>query len=447
MAKEKFNLGKLLAENVSDLNTLGRDQIEYIDLDKLNGDPDNFYSIEGIEDLAANIALIGLQQPIRVRPDETDIGAYRIVSGHRRTAALRLLKNDDRAKWGHVACIVERDDISDAMQELRLIYANSDTRVMSSAEIAQQAERVTAIFEQLKADGVEFQGRIREHVAKVCNVSSSKLARLQAIRYHLIEQFCGPYEKGELSESCAYRISQEDSKVQQALAFTHGIRAVSSMTEQQLGNVIEQIKAPAKPSAAEPVESKEMHVVAHGRSFAILQNDHFNADDYLETLRKENEAFMEGMREFCGELLVSRLDMLAPNRTESINSLKRAYRNAGHLSRAGGYTGSNKGLRMETVKHGHITRSWAETWDALAMVALERMRYAVNFPDKCAPGAAGAWQPLSIVNEPKQGKRVILAGICDGEKVYSERVWRPLNAFEQDVYKFWAPINEPGWEG
>lgn len=47
MAKEKFNLGKLLAENVSDLNTLGRDQIEYIDLDKLNGDPDNFYSIEG----------------------------------------------------------------------------------------------------------------------------------------------------------------------------------------------------------------------------------------------------------------------------------------------------------------------------------------------------------------------------------------------------------------
>lgn len=38
MAKEKFNLGKLLAENVSDLNTLGRDQIEYIDLDKLNGD-------------------------------------------------------------------------------------------------------------------------------------------------------------------------------------------------------------------------------------------------------------------------------------------------------------------------------------------------------------------------------------------------------------------------
>lgn len=439
MAKEKFNLGKLLAENVSDLNTLGRDQIEYIDLDKLNGDPDNFYSIEGIEELAANIALIGLQQPIRVRPDETDIGAYRIVSGHRRTAALRLLKKDDAAKWGHVACIVERDDISDAMQELRLIYANSDTRVMSSAEIALQAERVTAIFEQLKADGVEFQGRIRDHVAKVCNVSSSKLARLQAIRYHLIEQFCGPYEKGELSESCAYRISQEDSKVQQALAFTHGIRAVSSMTEQQLGNVIEQIKAPAKAATAEPIDFKTLDKVIRGESF--------NADDYLETLRQENKAFMEGMREFCGELLVSRLDMLAPNRTESINSLKRACRNAGHLSRAGGYTGSNKGLRMETVKHGHITRSWAETWDALAMVALERMRYAVTFPDKCTPGAAGAWQPLSLLNEPKSGQRVIIAGICDGEKVYSERVWRPLNAFEQSVYKFWAPINEPDWEG
>ena len=55
--------------NVSDSDT-SREAIEYIGLDKLEADPGNFYSLTGLEDLAANIELCGLQQPIRVRPTE-----------------------------------------------------------------------------------------------------------------------------------------------------------------------------------------------------------------------------------------------------------------------------------------------------------------------------------------------------------------------------------------
>ena len=57
------------AGNVSKSDT-SRETIEYIGLNKLEADPGNFYSLAGLENLAANIELCGLQQPIRVRPTE-----------------------------------------------------------------------------------------------------------------------------------------------------------------------------------------------------------------------------------------------------------------------------------------------------------------------------------------------------------------------------------------
>ena len=75
---------------VSDLDT--REQLQYIPLDKLDQDPGNFYSLDGVEELAANIQLCGLQQPLRVR--EGEHGRYTIVSGHRRRAALALLAEE-----------------------------------------------------------------------------------------------------------------------------------------------------------------------------------------------------------------------------------------------------------------------------------------------------------------------------------------------------------------
>ncbi|MFR9223219.1 MAG: ParB N-terminal domain-containing protein [Flavonifractor plautii] len=115
--------------NVSDSDT-SREAIEYIGLDKLEADPGNFYSLTGLEDLAANIELCGLQQPIRVRP--TEDGRYVIVSGHRRWSALKLLRGTEGSgdRWASIPCIVERDEASQELRELRLILANSSTRVL-----------------------------------------------------------------------------------------------------------------------------------------------------------------------------------------------------------------------------------------------------------------------------------------------------------------------------
>lgn len=206
----KFDIVSVLGD-VSKLNT-ETEQIIRIPLDQIDPDPNNFYSLEGIEDLAGSIELIGLQQPLRVRPNGD---RWIIVSGHRRRAACMLIRDGGSDVFASgVPCIPEYGEASPAMQELRLIYANAMTRILSAAELSKQAERVTELLYELKNQGVEFSGRMREHVAKACQVSESKLARLHAIRTNLDPGLLSFFDGGALTEDAAYHLSRLPAEVQ-----------------------------------------------------------------------------------------------------------------------------------------------------------------------------------------------------------------------------------------
>lgn len=216
MAK-KFDMGdfaKALAQPVSESGT-ERAQIEYIDIDLLDSDSNNFYRLNDIPELADSIATIGLQQPILVRDGEN--GHVVIVSGHRRAAAIRLLLEDGRADMREVPCIREQDSASPALRELRLIYANSATRQLSSAEIAQQAEKVRELLYRLKEEGYEFPGRMREHVAEACNISKSKLARLEKIEKGLASCYRDAWKAGTLPEDTADALSSLPEATQERI--------------------------------------------------------------------------------------------------------------------------------------------------------------------------------------------------------------------------------------
>lgn len=216
----KFDLAAVLGD-VSKLDTGitpdGREQIEYIDIALIDPDPNNFYELTSISELAASIELLGIQQPLRVRDEADKPGRVMIVSGHRRRAALELLVKEGKDKFTSVPCIREANAGSAALQELRLIYANSDTRRLSSAEISKQAERVEALLYQLKEEGMEFPGRMRDHVAEACKVSKSKLARLKVIRDGLIENYRTLYEKNEIKENTAYTLAHLPHDMQERL--------------------------------------------------------------------------------------------------------------------------------------------------------------------------------------------------------------------------------------
>ena len=247
MAKTGFDLASILGD-VSKLDTglqpEGREQIEYIDLSLIDPDPNNFYAMTDIEELAANIELLGLQQPLRVRPNPDKPGRLIIVSGHRRRAALELLVGEGKSQFAQAPCIREAGDQSAALQELRLIYANSDTRKLTSAELSKQAERVEALLYQLKEEGMDFPGRMRDHVAEACKVSKSKLARLKVIREKLDKPFYQLYEKGTIAESVAYALAQQPVEIQRAV---HDYKCVGKngakyLREWEVDNVAENYK-------------------------------------------------------------------------------------------------------------------------------------------------------------------------------------------------------------
>ena len=210
------------------------EQIEYIDLDLIDPDPDNFYSLEGLDDLAANIELIGLQQPLRVRTGEA--GHVIVVSGHRRRAACMMLRDGGNEKFRRVACIREQGEVSEAMRELRLIYANASTRVMGAAELSKQAERVEMLLYKLKEEGTEFPGRMRDHVAQACQVSKSKLSRLHAIRSNMAPDLLSScFDGGLMAESVAYELSKHEIDTQRwsvdTYKATHPNSKISDMQE------------------------------------------------------------------------------------------------------------------------------------------------------------------------------------------------------------------------
>lgn len=218
--------------NVSKSDT-DRETIEYIGLDLIDDDPANFYRVDGLEELAANIELCGLQQPIRLRPAEG--GRYVIVSGHRRRAALALLAKDAPERWGKVPCIVERDEACPELRELRLILANSSTRVLSPAEVSKQAQRVELLLYQLKEQGYEFPGRMRDQVAAACQVSAPKLARLKVIREHLIPAYLERFDRNELPEQTAYALARMEPALQERLAAMLPTMPTGGRAEELLG--------------------------------------------------------------------------------------------------------------------------------------------------------------------------------------------------------------------
>lgn len=252
-ASRKFDLGELgkalagTAQHVPESDTAGREQIEYIDVDLLDSDPGNFYQLSDLDELAGNIATIGLQQPIRVRSGEN--GHVVIVSGHRRTAAIRQLVKEGRTDLREVPCIRETDDASPALRELRLIYANSSTRKLSAAEIGRQAEKVRELLYQLKEEGYEFPGRMRDHVAEACSISRSKLARLEKIFTKLAPCYKSLWEGGQLPEDTADALSSLPDEVQERIRRvcpkkTPTADAIRRMGEQLKGYLVPEFRCP-----------------------------------------------------------------------------------------------------------------------------------------------------------------------------------------------------------
>ena len=416
-----FDITSVL-KTVSDPNT-GKEQIEYIDLDRIDQDDRNFYSLDGLGDLAENIELIGLQQPLRVRPGEA--GRYIIVSGHRRRAACLMIRDGGSSMFDQgVPCIVDYGEASEAMRELRLIYANSSTRVMSASEISKQAERVTQLLYELKEQGVEFPGRMRDHVAEACRVSRTKLARLHAIRKNLIPELLINFDHGWIGETVAYRISQEDKKTQRALMHDQGA-LLQNLTTEGAERAIARVKRPdGDPGPATTTDA----------------GPGWNADAYLENRHREDDEFFEMLSENADNF-IWHLEALN-TRQEGIEKLKQTFRNRGGSTFELLWNGDANGLVLKRPERAQIRRTWTEVFDMLCTIALNRTAMelytkAENDEDKDPAPAAGT-DPEWHAGNPEHDGRYLCMVDMQTNRLHEQRCdWK-----DGTWYVYGNPIHE-----
>ena len=213
-----FDVSSIFAQQVQAVSKsdTGRELVQ-VDIDDLVGNDANFYAVDEnkLEELKNSIALSGIMDPPTVT--RTEDGKYRLISGHRRTAAVRALVAEGREDLRSVPVFV-RSPKSAAMEELELIMANSTARVLTSAEISQAAQRVERLLYDLKEQGVEFPGRMRDHVAEACNVSKTKLANLHRIEENLISDFKSKWALGKLPDATALELARCEPGLQMRLS-------------------------------------------------------------------------------------------------------------------------------------------------------------------------------------------------------------------------------------
>lgn len=386
----KFNIAALF-DDVPEINT-ERKQIEYIALSRVLPDPNNRYELNGIEELAANIEMFGLQQPLEVRPHEEREGYYTITSGHRRRAAMELLSMEE------APCIVVEACASPALQELRLIFANSDTRRMTPAELMWQAQRVKELFYALKEEGHEFPGRMRDHVAAVLQMSKSKLGRLEAIQNNLKPAgLRKAFELGQINESTAYEIAKRSVEVQE-LADEMPPVFMTCTTEEAL-KLLDKLECEAEENAKrKSAESVPKINTAPASGFNARQR----AEEYLEERYAEDATYFKLFAKLLDDFL-PRVPVMGVDRSENIKAFKIALGKRGAGSREIHWDTYGSGVTVSSLedKVPHLTRSWSAAYDVLAALAINRAKSNLNNPVPKINTGAPEWQ----TGEPeKSGK-------------------------------------------
>ena len=233
MGKRDFDLASAIAGIVSESNT-GTPEVKMIPLEDIIPNKGNFYAISDVQSLMDSIAMDGLHHyPLVMKHPEQD-GKWLLIDGERRYTACCKLVEEGNEDVKIIPCTI-KEYKSTAFAKLQLILSNSTNRVISSADLMKQAEQTEMLFYQLKEEGYEFPGRMRDKVAQACNVSTTKIAKLKVIREGLLADFMYLFEKNKLPEQAAYALARMPVEFQSRLASAMGSKI-------PFGHVFEQIQ-------------------------------------------------------------------------------------------------------------------------------------------------------------------------------------------------------------
>lgn len=215
-----FNLAEAagLDKIVSNLDTM---EITMVPMDLIDTNPKNFFSVDGVQDLAESIQVNGILQPLNlVRAGDR----YRIIAGHRR------FKAAGEVGLKEVPAII-LPDMSESMEWFMLIKTNTTARELTYVEKAESAARLKKHLVQMKAEGVKITGRLRDIVAEQLEISKTELARMEVIDKNLIPEAKTLLKSGRLNPSAAYAMAKTSAECQTEI-LEKGVNLISADIEE-----------------------------------------------------------------------------------------------------------------------------------------------------------------------------------------------------------------------
>ena len=203
MAKLKFD-----STIITDLKTAAYDSyidsLRMIEINDITPNEDNFYEMTEIEELADDIERQGLMSALVVAEND---GKLILVSGHRRLAAIKMLIDEGRRTNTTVPCYVKSAK-SDDETMLDLIMLNATQRTYTNADTMREYEELQKVFKALDAAGKPVKGKIREHIAKILNVSVAQIGKIDNIKHNAIPDVAEAVKSGEMSISTANEVAK-----------------------------------------------------------------------------------------------------------------------------------------------------------------------------------------------------------------------------------------------
>ncbi len=255
-------------------------------IDLIIPNPNNLYSMDGIDELADSILLAGrVLQNIVVKAEDEN-GEFMIISGHRRLAACQKLVEEGHDEFDTIPALVE-NEADENLRELMLIYTNSTSRILTDAEKMRQAQKATEILKNLKAEG-KFEGRIRDAVARMLDTTGAQLARYAAIANNLTNpELKEAFEGGRLGVSAAYEASGLSDKGQEAIADKLAEGGAVSIQD------VKEAKEQEKPADFAPAEVLTNSEGIPMREIKLKLLKKFKAEIIIYTIEKDGKYYAD----------------------------------------------------------------------------------------------------------------------------------------------------------
>lgn len=240
----KFKIDSAIMADIQTANADSYiDNLKMLDIELIEPNEGNFYELSEIETLAEDIERQGLMTALVVSENG---GRYKLISGHRRLSAVKLLIESGRRKSSKVPCFIKGAKPNNETQ-LDLIMLNATQRKYSDADKMREYEELTRIFKELEAAGKPIKGRIRDRIADALNVSSAQVGKLDNIKHNAIPDVEQAVKSGDMSISTANEVAKLPPEKQQKIIsekpkITH--KEVKKMQKEESVSADEDVEIP-----------------------------------------------------------------------------------------------------------------------------------------------------------------------------------------------------------